>query len=136
MLVALRPGRRGAGRDVVVERQTPGLERGTKGRLGTCCSSDAGCLRWEWGRAGRFHRNGVIHRVDEQGILNTSLRAPCVPSQCVGGRVRISRQELGNTSDTGWESEGGAERKKKKGLRLQLRGRPLAPLCAPCALSF
>lgn len=50
--------------------------------------------------------------VTRRGILNTSLRAPCIPSQCVGGRLKICRQELGCASDTRWESEGGAERKK------------------------
>lgn len=29
-----------------------------------------------------------------------------------------------------------AEQRENRGLRLQRRGRPLAPLCAPCALSF
>lgn len=32
-----------------------------------CCSSDAGCSGWEWGRAGRFQGNGVIHGGDKEG---------------------------------------------------------------------
>lgn len=72
MLEALRPGRRGAGRDEVVDRQTPGLEPGTAESegLGAGCgsaASDTSCVGWEWGRVGRFHGNGVIQGGDKQG---------------------------------------------------------------------
>lgn len=72
--------------------------------------------------------------VTRRGILNTSLRAPCIPSQCVGGRLKICRQELGCASDTDGKAK--VEQRGKRGVHLQRRGRPLAPLCALCALSF
>lgn len=138
MLVALGPGRRGADRDEVVERQTPGLEPGTAESegLGVGWGRAAAQMQAAWGGNGGG-RGGSTEMVSfmavtSRGILNTSLRAPCVPSQCVGGRLRISRQEMLVT--LGGKTK--AVQREKRVFHLQRRGRPLAPLCAPGALSF
>lgn len=99
-----------------MERQTPGLEPGTAESegLGVGWGRAAAQMQAAWGgnggRAGRFHGNGVIHGGDKPGhsqhLAEGSLR-----SQPVCGRETEDLQ-TGNASDTGWENEGGVERKK------------------------